>query len=74
MAKRQTRRALSVKGLTYQRVKKHCDAKGISVSGFVEEIVNARLDALGCPKETVLEPRPSKPDTLGNYQGNSFTF
>jgi hypothetical protein len=59
MAKRQTRRAISVKGLTYQRIKKHCDAEGISVSGFVEDLVTAKLDALGVPQETVLVPRPS---------------
>lgn len=75
MAKRQTRRAISVKGLTYQRLKKHCDEKGISVSGFVEEIIARRLDSLGVPEETVLEPRPPRPKSpVGDFQGSSFTF
>ena len=76
MAKRQTRRAISVKGLTYQRLKKHCDAKGISVAGFVEELVAEKLDALEVPEETVLEPRPRSPKSkaVENFQGSSFSF
>ena len=74
MAKRQTRRAISVKGLTYQRVKKYCEENGDSISGFVEKVVNERLDKLGWPEETELKPRPTKPATLGNFEGSSFTF
>lgn len=81
MARKQTRRALSVKGLTYQRLKKYCDAKGMSVSGFVEEIVHERLDELGVPVEAVLEPRPlPRPEkkageiSLGDFKGSTFTF
>lgn len=75
MAKRQTRRAISVKGLTYQRLKKHCEEKGISVSGFVEKIIAERLDSLGVPEETVLEPRPPRPERADPaFLGSSFTF
>ena len=49
MAKRQTRRAISVKGLTYQRLKAYCDAQGRSVSGFLEDIVHEKMDDLGQP-------------------------
>lgn len=74
MAKRQTRRAISVKGLTYQRVKKYCEENDESISGFVEKVVKERLDQLGWPDETKLEPRTIKPPTLGNFEGSSFTF
>lgn len=39
MAKPKTRRSISVKGLTYQRLKDFCDEHGMSVSGFLEEII-----------------------------------
>lgn len=58
MAKRQTRRSISVKGITYQRLKDHCDAQGCSVSGYLEEIIAEKLDAAGVPVPTVLKPRP----------------
>ena len=74
MAKKQTRRAISVKGLTYQRLKKHCDEKDMTISGYVEELVNKKLDELGVAEETVLEPKPTRAPTLGSYTGNHFTF
>lgn len=74
MAKKQTRRAISVRGLTYQRVKKHCEKRGMTVGGWIEDLVNKKLDKLGVAEETVLEPKPTKQPTLGNYTGNHFTF
>ncbi len=64
MAKRQTRRSISVKGITYQRLKDFCDANDKSVSGFLEEIIADRLDAAGVPVPTVLKPRPQR-TTMG---------
>lgn len=60
MAKRQTRRSISVKGITYQRLKDYCDANNISVSGYLEEIIAERLDAAGVPVPTVLKSRPER--------------
>jgi hypothetical protein len=57
MAKRQTRRSISVKGITYQRLKDYCDATGKSVSGYLEDIIAEKLDAAGAPIPTVLKPR-----------------
>jgi hypothetical protein len=74
MPRKQTRRAISVKGLTYQRLKKHCDKEDKSISGFVEDLVAAKLDALGVPQETVLEPRPVRQKSMGDYKGSHFTF
>lgn len=59
MAKRQTRRSISVKGITYQRLKNYCQAHGISVSGYLEEIIAEKLDAAGVPVPDYVEPRPS---------------
>jgi hypothetical protein len=55
MAKRQTRRSISVKGITYQRLKDFCDTNALSVSGYLEEIIAERLDAAGVPVPTVLK-------------------
>ncbi len=62
MAKRQTRRSISVKGITYQRLKDFCDATGKSVSGYLEDIIAEKLDAAGAPIPTVLKPRPQRED------------
>jgi hypothetical protein len=60
MAKRQTRRSISVKGITYQRLKDYCDAQSLSVSGYLEDIIAEKLDAAGVPVPTVLKPRPAR--------------
>jgi hypothetical protein len=60
MAKRQTRRSISVKGITYQRLKDFCDATGCSVSGYLEDIIAEKLDAAGAPVPTVLKARPQR--------------
>lgn len=75
MAKRQTRRALSVKGLTYQRLRKWCKANDKTAGGTVEILVNKFLDAQGAPEETVLNvtyPKPRENDDDGH--GGHFTF
>ena len=43
MAKAQTRHSVSVRGLTYQRIRNHVN--GGSISGFVEEILRQKLGA-----------------------------
>ncbi|PRQ03576.1 hypothetical protein ENSA5_14500 [Enhygromyxa salina] len=76
MAKRQTRRSISVKGITYQRLKDYCDASGCSVSGYLEEIIAEKLDAAGIPVPTVLKARPErKPETqTEEIVSQHFTF
>ena len=76
MAKRQTRRSISVKGITYQRLKDYCDATGCSVSGYLEEIIAEKLDAAGVPVPTVLKARPErKADTqTEEIVSQHFTF
>ena len=75
MAKRQTRRSISVKGITYQRLKNYCEAEGISISGYLEQIIAEKLDAAGIPVPEKVEPRP-KPKTPASDEiiSQHFTF
>jgi hypothetical protein len=43
MARTQTRRSISVRGEVYDRVKKYCELKGISMSAFVEDRILEHL-------------------------------
>ena len=61
MAKRQTRRSISVKGITYQRLKNFCEAQGLSVSGYLEDIIANRLDEANVPVPERVDPRPEPP-------------
>jgi len=47
MAKRQTRRSISVKGITHVRVKDFCDATGRSMSGYLEELLEEKMTEAG---------------------------
>lgn len=76
MSKGTTRKSISVKGLTYQRLKKHADSTGQSVSGYLEEIIDEKLTKLGVPPETVLRPREAtgRRDDPRVTDGDRFTF
>ena len=75
MAKRQTRRSISIKGINYQRLKDFCDENGRSVSGFLEDIIAEKLDAAGVPVPTVLRPRPGRPKArTEEISSQHFTF
>ena len=78
MAKRQTRRSISVKGLTYQRLKNFCEEQGMSVSGYLEEIIAARLDEAKVPVPERVEPRaqpaPQKQRDPDDIISQHFTF
>ena len=75
MAKRQTRRSISVKGITYQRLKDYCESSGLSVSGYLEDIIAEKLDAAGVPVPTVVKPRQTQKMTEGEeIVSQHFTF
>ena len=57
MAKKQTRRSISVSRTTYERLKAFCEANNISMSQLVETRVN---DFLG-EGTTTITPRPTPP-------------
>ena len=55
--RKQTRRSISLSGVTHQRLKDHCEQVGVSASSYVEHLVTKRLDELHIPSPTVLRPR-----------------
>ena len=57
MAKKQTRRSISVSRTTYERLKSFCESNNISMSQLVETRVN---DFLG-EGTTTITPRPTPP-------------
>jgi hypothetical protein len=64
MAKKQTRRSISVSRTTYERLKAFCEANNISMSQFVETRVGDFLgDESGSTTTTTIPstPRPSAP-------------
>lgn len=79
MAKRQTRRSISVKGITYQRLKNFCETQNMSVSGYLEDIIAARLDEANVPVPEKVEPRPEQPAVKPPHEADDiisqhFTF
>lgn len=46
MAKKQTRKSVSLRGTTYERIKIYCDERKISMSGFCEMLVAEKLGPL----------------------------
>lgn len=48
----QTRWSISLKGLTFQRMKNHCDQNGISMAGQLEEWIDEALSAQDVPVPT----------------------
>jgi hypothetical protein len=75
MAKRQTRRSISVKGLTYQRLKNFCETQNLSVSGYLEDIIAQRLDAANVPVPERVEPRAkTKSSENDEIISQHFTF
>lgn len=63
MAKKQTRRSISVSRTTYERLKSFCETNGISMSQVVETRVADFLGEDGSPAVTVIPaaPRPVAP-------------
>ena len=55
-----TRKSISVKGVTYQRLKTYAEEQGRSSSGVLEEFIEEEMTKLGVPPETVLHPKPAK--------------
>ena len=73
--KRHTRRSISLKGITYQRLKNHCEDEGFSISGYLETVIAEKLDAAGVPVPTKLEPRkPPPPPVADDIISQHFTF
>ena len=75
MAKRQTRRSISVKGITYQRLKNFCERQEISISGYLEDVIAEKLDAAQEPVPERVEPKqPKPPAPTDDVAAGIFTF
>ncbi len=68
MAKKQTRRSISVSRNTYERLKAYCETNGISMSQFVEMRVG---DFLGRSPTVDRQPTAEAPD---HSSDQIFTF
>lgn len=60
MAKKQTRRSISVSRGTYERLKSYCETNGISMSQFVERRVGDYLGRMAPPQTS---PVPKSPES-----------
>ena len=77
MARKQTRRSISIKGLTYQRLKNRCEREGSSMSGYLERIIAEKLDALEEPVPDKIDPpkpKPPTPEEIDQSGSQHFTF
>lgn len=76
MAKKQTRRSISVSRTTYERLKAFCEANNISMSQLVETQVNGFLGegSVVIPAPAPMAPRPApsapRPATIGAPVGS----
>lgn len=61
MAKKQTRRSISVSRTTYERLKAFCETNNISMSQFVETRVGDFLGGDGTTSIQPAQPRPMTP-------------
>ena len=64
MAKKQTRRSISVSRATYERLKAFCETNSISMSQFVETRVGDFLSEPGQPAPSPSPSGPARPVTL----------
>jgi hypothetical protein len=77
MAKKQTRRSISVQGLLYQRLGNYCRRTGKSRSGVVTELLKEFLDLKDEPEAVILlptTPRPKKKEEDEFIGSGHFSF
>lgn len=60
MAKIQKRRCVSIKPLTYQRVKNYCRVRNRSISGLLEELIERALSSAGEPVPERIDLAPKE--------------
>ena len=75
--KRQTRRSVSIKGISYQRLKTWCDDNGMSMSGFFELAIAEKMDAAGVPIPEVLKvhyPTKRTTESVEDERAAAFTW
>ncbi len=74
MATKQTRRSISVRGVTYENLRRYCEENDVSMSEVVEEQIARLLSRAGSagrpapvPYEKVVAPRVARADE-GDYR------
>lgn len=72
--KKQSRRSISVRGLTYQRVKNYCEKREHSISGYLETLIAADLDRQNFPVPERIEPPAKTPPDVEEIASQHFTF
>jgi hypothetical protein len=68
MAKKQTRRSVSLSKSTYERLKAYCEVNSLSMSQFVEQRIGDFLGRSSDDETKVLD------DKKGSATGQIFTF
>ena len=76
MAKKQTRRSVSLSRMTYERLKAFCELNDVSMSEFVETRIG---DFLGRPRTNAKQPgqqlpAPTSDEVPRQHGGGIFTF
>ena len=72
MAKKQTRRSVSIKGSTYEQIRKYCERNDVSMSEFVEDRI-AKFFGNGGSKEEKPGEKGKKPEEVQDM-ARYFTF
>lgn len=73
MAKKQSRRSVSIRGSTYDQIRKHCERSGVSMSEFVEERIAAFFGNGGSKEATEAADERIDPEQLHDA-ARYFTF
>lgn len=71
-----TRRSISIRGLTYERLAAIAAREDKSMSGLLEDLIAAAGDAAGIPQPLALKPRPRprRERNLENIISHHFTW
>jgi hypothetical protein len=73
MAKKQTRRSVSIRGSTYEQIRKYCERNGVSMSEFVEDRIASFFGNGGAKSAPPAEGERIDPEQLHDA-ARYFTF
>ncbi len=61
MAKKQTRRSVSIRGATYEKIRTYCEKHDLSMSEFVEDLIGQFFSGNGATLSTPAAAAPPEP-------------
>ncbi len=70
--KKHNRRAISMRGIVWQRLRNYCRENNLSMASVMEKLITEHLDALGYPVPDYVEPK--KETGSWKYRGQHVTF